>query len=76
MRIEVRGHTDNVGSEEANLKLSENRAKSVLVYLSEHGITADRISSKGFGETKPVTTNESEEGKQQNRRVQFIILTL
>jgi outer membrane protein OmpA-like peptidoglycan-associated protein len=76
MKIELRGHTDNVGNDETNLTLSENRAKSVMTYLTEQGIMADRLTSKGFGETQPVTTNETVEGRQQNRRVEFIIQTL
>jgi outer membrane protein OmpA-like peptidoglycan-associated protein len=76
MKIEIRGHTDNVGNDDANLSLSENRAKSVVNYLIENGITGDRLTSKGFGESQPVTTNETAEGKQQNRRVEFIIQTL
>lgn len=74
MQIEISGHTDNVGSAEANLKLSEERAKSVVDYLLTLGISAGRIVYKGYGESKPVTTNDTEEGKQLNRRVEFTIL--
>lgn len=76
MKIEIRGHTDNVGSDELNLTLSENRAKSVVTYLIEKGILADRLTSKGYGESIPVTTNENTEGRQLNRRVEFIIQAL
>lgn len=74
MTIELSGHTDNVGSNDANLKLSEDRAKAVLDYLISKGIKPDRLISKGYGETKPLTTNDNEEGRQLNRRVEFTIL--
>lgn len=74
MMIELSGHTDNVGSDEANLKLSDERAKSVTDHLISLGIKAERIIAKGYGETKPVTTNDTEEGRQLNRRVEFTIL--
>ena len=74
MMIELSGHTDNVGSDEANLKLSDDRAKSVTDYLVTLGIDAKRIVAKGYGETKPVSTNDTDEGKQLNRRVEFTIL--
>lgn len=74
MVIELSGHTDNVGSDVNNLKLSEDRAKSVLEYLVANGISADKITSKGYGETKPITTNDTEEGRQLNRRVEFTII--
>lgn len=74
MSIELSGHTDNVGADDANLKLSEDRAKSVTEYLVSLGIEAGRITAKGYGETKPVATNDTDEGKQLNRRVEFTIL--
>lgn len=74
MQIELSGHTDNVGSAADNLKLSDDRAKAVTEYLVAKGIKAERIASKGYGETKPVAGNETEEGKQLNRRVEFTIL--
>lgn len=74
MQIELSGHTDNVGSDEANMKLSADRAKSVTDYLVSLGINAERIQSKGYGETKPVGSNDTEEGRQLNRRVEFTIL--
>lgn len=74
MQIELSGHTDNVGGAEANLKLSEERAKSVTEYLIKLGVAADRVVVKGYGETKPLTTNDTDEGKQMNRRVEFTIL--
>jgi OOP family OmpA-OmpF porin len=72
--IEVRGHTDNTGSNEINAKLSQDRADAVREYFISKGIEPDRVASKGFGETKPVATNDTDEGRQQNRRVEFIIV--
>lgn len=74
MVIELGGHTDNSGSNELNVKLSQERADAVREYLIGKGIEPDRVASKGFGESKPVATNDTEEGKQQNRRVEFIII--
>ncbi|GAB4036254.1 OmpA family protein [Spirosoma jeollabukense] len=74
MTIEMRGHTDNTGSNEINNKLSQDRADAVREYFISKGIEPDRIASKGFGETKPVATNDSEEGRQKNRRVEFVIV--
>ena len=73
-RIEIEGHTDAVGSEEYNLKLSEDRARSVRDYIAEAGIAADRIIAvRGFGKAKPVATNDTAEGRQMNRRVEIVI---
>ena len=74
MVIELGGHTDNTGSNELNAKLSQDRADAVREYLIGKGIEPDRVASKGFGETKPVATNDSDEGRQKNRRVEFIIV--
>lgn len=71
--IEISGHTDNTGTEEKNKALSTARAKTVTDYLVSKGIEQLRISYKGYGSTKPVASNENEEGKLQNRRVEFII---
>lgn len=73
MSISISGYTDNVGEDELNLKLSENRAKAVMNYIVSKGISSDRIISKGFGENKPISGNESEEGRRLNRRVEFTI---
>lgn len=75
MKIEVRGHTDNQGTDEYNLKLSADRAKSVVNFLVYNGIKPYRVKSKGFGETMMIAENETEEGRQMNRRVEFIILS-
>jgi len=72
--IEISGHTDNVGSPESNLKLSADRAIAVKNYLVQHGIAAARITTKGYGDTQPAATNETEEGKQKNRRTEVKIL--
>jgi len=74
MKIEVAGHTDNVGSDDYNFKLSENRAKSVVEFISSKGIDKKRLSPKGYGKTRPVADNSTEEGRSQNRRVELIIL--
>ena len=74
MVIEVRGHTDNTGSNEVNNKLSQDRADAVREYFISKGIEPDRVASKGFGETSPVATNDTDAGRQQNRRVEFLIV--
>lgn len=71
--INISGHTDNVGSDNDNLALSTARAKAVLNYLLGKGIPATTVSSEGFGEQKPVATNDTDEGRQLNRRVEFVI---
>lgn len=73
LQVEIGGHTDNTGSEEKNMKLSENRAKSVRDYLVQKGISEARITYKGFGSTKPVATNSTPEGKAQNRRTEMVV---
>jgi outer membrane protein OmpA-like peptidoglycan-associated protein len=71
--IRITGHTDNVGSDEANQKLSEGRANAVKKDLIKRGIDPDRIETEGKGESEPVDTNDTEEGRQNNRRVEFTI---
>jgi outer membrane protein OmpA-like peptidoglycan-associated protein len=71
--IEVIGHTDAKGSDAYNQGLSERRANAVITYLRMHNITSSRLSAKGMGESDPVATNDSEEGRSQNRRVEFVI---
>lgn len=73
LNVSVEGHTDNTGSEEHNLKLSEQRAKNVLDFLVGQGIDAGRLTSKGFGMSKPVADNATKEGRQKNRRVDLVI---
>lgn len=70
----IAGHTDDVGSDEYNLELSERRAKAVFDYLISKGIPAERLRSRGFGESRPVADNATEEGRQKNRRVECVLL--
>ena len=72
--IEIQGHTDNVGSEEYNLKLGEKRAEVVRRYLSQKGIALHRISVISYGESEPVADNKSREGRSANRRVVIVVL--
>lgn len=72
--IEVGGHTDNAGSEDYNLKLSQKRSQSVIDYLVQKGIEKPRMVSKGYGSSKPLANNDSESNRQLNRRIEFIIL--
>lgn len=65
----IEGHTDNTGSDEINLKLSKDRAASVKNYLIKQGVDAEQLSSEGFGPNRPIATNDTEEGRAQNRRV-------
>lgn len=74
LEIEISGHTDNVGSEEYNMELSRERARSVYNYLIEKGVDSERLSYEGYGESEPVTTNETEEGRAENRRTEIKIL--
>ena len=74
MVIEISGHTDNVGSDQANQNLSQDRAHAVYDYLIGHGIQQSRLGYKGFGETQPIGSNDSEEGRQENRRTEFVII--
>ncbi len=74
VRIRIIGHTDSVGSDEDNQKLSEGRANSVKANIVERGISEDRIEAIGKGESEPIDTNDTEEGRAQNRRVEFEIL--
>jgi outer membrane protein OmpA-like peptidoglycan-associated protein len=72
LKVEIDGHTDAQGTKEHNQKLSEDRAKSVAEYFVSKGIDQSRITTKGFGSGKPVADEESEEGRQKNRRVEFV----
>lgn len=76
MKIEIGGHTDNQGSKSYNLNLSRNRAKSVYKYLVQHGIEKRRLKYKGYGESKPLKSNDTEDGRKENRRVEFKILKI
>lgn len=73
VRIEVQGHTDNVGDLESNMVLSRNRAATVVEYLTRNGISAGRLSSQGYGPTRPIASNDTESGRAENRRTTFVI---
>jgi outer membrane protein OmpA-like peptidoglycan-associated protein/tetratricopeptide (TPR) repeat protein len=75
LKIELGSHTDNKGSDEYNQKLSQSRSQSVVTYLIGKGILTDRLVAKGYGETVAVATNDTEEGRQENRRTDFKILS-
>ena len=74
VRVELSGHTDNVGGANSNLKLSQDRAKSVVNYLTAHGIAATRMISKGYGQTRPIADNKIESGRRRNRRIDIKVL--
>ncbi len=71
LKLEVQGHTDNVGGDAYNQQLSEARSKSVVAWLVQHGVAAGRLSFKGFGKTHPVASNDNDEGRAKNRRVEI-----
>jgi len=71
LKVQIQGHTDNIGNASYNQKLSEKRAESVRQFFLKNGIAADRLSATGYGLTQPVATNDTEEGRAQNRRVQI-----
>lgn len=74
LKIEIAGHTDSDGSDESNNKLSQARSEVVVKWLTDHQVTIDRLQAKGYGETKPIATNDTKEGKAQNRRTEFEII--
>jgi outer membrane protein OmpA-like peptidoglycan-associated protein len=73
LHLQVEGHTDSVGSDEYNQQLSERRADAVRDYIVQQGISAQSIEAKGFGKTDPIASNETTEGRQQNRRVELVL---
>ncbi|HET9219855.1 MAG TPA: OmpA family protein [Terriglobia bacterium] len=73
LKVEVEGHTDSVGTDDFNQSLSERRAESVKTYLTDQGIPAANIRSRGFGESQPVASNDTAAGRQQNRRVELVV---
>ena len=75
MKVSIEGHTDSVGGEAANLRLSERRAEAVLDYLVSKGIGPDRLESVGYGPTKPIASNKTVKGRSQNRRTEFRIVS-
>ena len=72
LKFEVQGHTDNTGTVAGNQKLSEQRAQAIVAKLVEMGISADRLSAKGLGQSAPLADNSTEEGRAKNRRVEFV----
>jgi outer membrane protein OmpA-like peptidoglycan-associated protein len=76
MRVSVEGHTDSVGGEAMNMKLSQARAEAVRDYLVRKGVAEDRLEAVGYGPTKPIASNKSETGRAQNRRTEFRIVAL
>ncbi len=72
IQVEISGHTDNVGSDASNLRLSQKRADSVREWLISRGVDPNRITAKGYGESKPLTANDTAEGRLRNRRIEFL----
>jgi OOP family OmpA-OmpF porin len=71
--LKLAGHTDNVGSDAANLKLSKSRAESIKSYLVSQGVHSGKIEAVGYGESQPIATNKTDAGRQKNRRVEFTL---
>ena len=71
--IEIQAYTDSRGSDALNQRISEDRAQSVRTYLVEKGVSADKLTAKGYGEANPVATNDTAEGRAQNRRVELAV---
>ncbi|HNW30684.1 MAG TPA: OmpA family protein, partial [Spirochaetota bacterium] len=76
LKVEISGHTDNIGTDQANNKLSMQRAQSVVEYLINKGIGKGRLVGRGYGKKKPIATNKSEEGRKENRRVEIEVLAI
>jgi len=74
LKVEVQGHTDNIGSESSNQKLSEKRAEVVKNYLVARGVKADRIKVVGYGEKNPIADNKTADGRAMNRRIEFKVI--
>jgi outer membrane protein OmpA-like peptidoglycan-associated protein len=74
IKVEIGGHTDDVGSDASNQRLSERRAKSVKSYLAERGVAGERMGAKGYGASQPLVGNDTPEGREQNRRVEFKVV--
>jgi outer membrane protein OmpA-like peptidoglycan-associated protein len=73
LNIEVGGYTDNVGGDDMNQKLSENRAGAVRDYLVQEGVVGNSVSARGYGNTLPVASNDNAAGRQENRRVELVV---
>ena len=74
LRVEISGHTDNTGSVSLNNKLSQARAEAVVKYLESKGVAKSRLEAKGYGSTKPIASNATDQGRQDNRRTEFKII--
>lgn len=74
LQVEIEGHTDNIGSEKSNVRLSEKRANAVRNYLVARGVAASRLAIVGYGESRPIADNKTASGRAMNRRIQFRIL--
>ena len=75
LKIQINGHTDNVGKPADNIKLSNDRAQSVVKYLVTKGIDIRRLSFRGFGADQPIASNQTDEGKAQNRRTELKVIS-
>ena len=73
MSVLIEGHTDSVGAEDYNMGLSVRRAQAVKDYMISQGIAKERLTKKGFGESQPLESNDTKEGRAQNRRVEFVV---
>jgi len=73
-KVSIQGHTDSDGENAYNQELSQRRATAVLNWLKSHGVEGSRLEAKGFGESKPIADNDTPEGKEKNRRVEFLIV--
>lgn len=73
LKLDVEGHTDSVGGDEYNQRLSEQRSATVRDYLTQQGMAVSSVTAEGFGETQPVASNDTAKGRQQNRRVELVI---
>jgi OOP family OmpA-OmpF porin len=74
LSVEIQGHTDDVGNAATNIKLSQKRAEAIRAFLVKAGVSDRRLRAKGFGPTRPRATNATADGREQNRRVEFLIL--
>lgn len=75
MKLEISGHTDNTGSLRINQRLSRDRAKAVVDYLVKRGINSEMLVSQGFADSQPVAANDTADGRRQNRRVEFKVIS-
>ena len=75
LKLMIFGHTCDIGSEQYNLWLSQKRAEAVKNYLAQVGVLGEYVKAKGYGESRPITSNDTEEGRKKNRRVEFVLTT-